>query len=256
MRKHPMFFTSLFICATLLLAACGNSAGSSPQESNTSSGAESSSNSGQGTTTQATGLCANEFFPLRSDKTWKYTITSNDTTSDYSITFKDITDNSFTAVQTFPNLTNEIAWQCGENGMLSSTFANMNFSSATEVSIDTINVDGITLPPETGWNEGNIWDTSYTIKATINTNDTPIQAEGTISLSNEIASKESVTVPAGTYPEAYRVDSNGEMTINLMGTQTTLPLVYSTWYVKGVGMVKSSSTDANLTYDMVLASFE
>jgi len=256
MGKRLFLITSLLILGMLLLAACGNSAGASTQESEAPSGAELPSTMEEDTATQATGLCANEFFPLRSDKTWKYTITSDSTTSDYSITFKDITDTSFTAVQTFPNLTNEVTWQCGENGMLSSSFANMNFTSATEVSIDTINVDGITLPPESDWAEGNIWDTSYTIQVTINTNDTPIQAEGKIDLSNEITSKESITVPAGSYPESYRVDSSGEMTINLMGTQTTMPLIYSTWYVKGVGMVKSSSTDANLTYDMVLSSFE
>jgi hypothetical protein len=256
MGKRLFLITSLLILGMLLLAACENSAGASPQESEASSSAEPPSTMEEDTATQATGLCANEFFPLRSDKTWKYTITSDSTTSDYSITFKDITDTSFTAVQTFPNLTNEVTWQCGENGMLSSSFANMNFTSATEVSIDTINVDGITLPPESDWAEGNIWDTSYTIQVTINTNDTPIQAEGKIDLSNEIASKESISVPAGSYPESYRVDSTGEMTINLMGAQTTMPLTYSTWYVKGVGMVKSSSTDANLTYDMVLSSFE
>lgn len=256
MGKRLFLIISLLILGMLLLAACGKSAGASPQESEASSSAELPLTMEEDTATQATGLCANEFFPLRSDKTWKYTITSDSTTSDYSITFKDITDTSFTAVQTFPNLTNEVTWQCGENGMLSSSFANMNFTSATEVSIDTINVDGITLPPESDWAEGNIWDTSYTIQVTINTNDAPIQAEGKIDLSNEIASKESISVPAGSYPESYRVDSTGEMTINLMGAQTTMPLIYSTWYVKGVGMVKSSSTEANLTYDMVLSSFE
>jgi hypothetical protein len=256
MGKRLFLITSLFILSTLLLAACGNSAGAAPQESEASSSAEAPSTTEQDTATQATGLCANEYFPLRSDKTWKYMITSDNTTSDYSITFKDITETSFTAVQTFPNLTNEVTWQCGENGILSSSFANMNFTSAADVSIDTINVDGITLPPESDWAEGNIWDTSYTIQVTISNNDAPIQAEGIINLSNKIASKESVSVPAGTYPDSFRVDSTGEMIIDLMGTQTSMPLVYSTWYVKGVGMVKSASSDANLTYDMVLSSFE
>ncbi len=250
MKKHTLLVVSTTIVTALALISC---ASSSPTTSNaygnTSAPVVDSS-------TQGTGLCANAFFPLRSDKTWKYTITSGDTTNDYSLTYKDITDNSFTTVQTFPSLTNEITWQCGENGMLSSSFVNMSFASQKDVSIDTLNVSGVTLPPEKDWSVGKTWESSYTVQVTIDNNGNKIQAQGTVTISSQIASKESVTVPAGTYADAYRVDSTGDMTFELMGNKTSVPLVYSTWYVKDVGMVKSSSSDANLTYDMVLTSFE
>jgi hypothetical protein len=250
MKKRTILVISITILAALLLISCGSSnpAASSANGNGSAPVLDSS--------TQGTGLCANAFFPLRSDKTWKYTITSGDTTSDYSLTYKDITDKSFTAVQAFPSLTNEITWQCGENGMLSSTFANMSFASQKDVSIDTLDVKGVTLPPEKDWSVGKTWESSYTVQVTIDNNGNKIQAQGTIAISSQIASNESVTVPAGTYADAYRVDSTGDMTIEMMGNKTSIPLVYSTWYVKDVGMVKSSSSDANLTYEMVLTSFE
>ena len=44
--------------------------------------------------------------------------------------------------------------------------------------------------------------------------------------------------------------------MNIMGTESTLPLTYSTWYVKNVGMVKSASADPTLAYTIELASLE
>jgi hypothetical protein len=259
MKKHLFSITVPVILAAFILSACGSSSPVASGENSTAS-AESVSEAApeeEEITTQGTGLCANEFFPLRNDKTWKYTITSGDTTGDYSLTFKDITATSFTTVQTFSSdVTNEVNWQCDENGMISSTFANMSFVSSSDISIDTLDVSGVTLPHAEEWTIGKVWDSLYTVEVTINSGGTEIQAQGTIDISNEIASSESVTVPAGTYDNAYRVDSTGEMTIDLMGTKTSMSLIYSTWYIKGLGIVKSSSTDANTPYEMVLVSFE
>ncbi len=251
--KIPIMIT-MFCLTGLVLSACRSSSQSSSY-AEAFAPAESAAASNE-VSTQGTGLCANEFFPLRSDKTWKYTITSGDTTSDYSMTFKDITENSFTSVQTFPSLTNEVNWQCGENGILSSSFTNLSFDSQKGVSIDTLNVSGVTLPPAKDWAAGKIWDSTYNVQVTINSNGNQVQAQGVIDISNQIAAQESVTVPSGTYANAYRVDSTGEMTIDTMGTKSSTPLVYSTWYVKDVGMIKSSFDDTDLKYEMVLDSFE
>jgi hypothetical protein len=253
MKKH-LTILSVVILLALLLSACGGS--NAADTGKVSSSVEASPTADDAITTQGKGLCSNEFFPIRSDKTWKYTINSGETTSDYSQTFKDITDDAFTSVQTYPNLTNEMTWQCGKNGLLSSTFGDLNINENSDVSVKAVSADGITLPPENEWIVGKVWDNAYTVQVTINKDGNTIQADGQVSVSREIVSQESVTVPAGTYPDAYRVDSTGEMVITLMGTKTSTPLIFSDWYVKGVGLVKSSSTDANTPYDMVLTAFE
>ena len=77
-----------------------------------------------------------------------------------------------------------------------------------------------------------------------------------MTVTNTIAAIEPVTVPSGTYSNAYQVDISGEMVMNIMETESTIPLTYSTWYVKDVGMVKSASADPTLAYSMELASLE
>ncbi len=259
MKKHLVPMLGISILSILLFVACGS--GSAAVEADNAAAPAGGDSAGAApvediSTTQGTGFCANEFFPLRSDKTWKYTITSGDMVSDYAITYKDISDAAFTAVQTFPNLSSEVAWQCSEEGMLSSEYASMNFSSDADVQFETLEVTGVVLPPAEQMTIGKIWDMAYTVQVTINSGGTDIQADGVISISREVAAIESVSVPAGTYDKAYRVDNIGEMTIEIMGTKTSTPLMYSDWYVKGVGMVKSASSDANLPYEMVLTSFE
>lgn len=265
MQKRFLLSFSLLILAAMLVTACtspsGSAAAAGQDDSATDGLVETTGESTaitdeSSSTSEGAGLCANEFFPLRSDKTWHYTVTSGDTRNDYSITYKDITDSSFVVVQTWPNASSEVGWQCNAEGMLSSNYATINMNSSPDVTFDTLQAEGITLPPESEWEIGKVWDMNYTAQVTINNNGTEIQADGEIDISREIAAIETVTVSAGTYENAYRVDSTGLITINLMGTKTSTPLIYSDWYVKGVGLVKSASSEANLSYDLELVSFE
>jgi hypothetical protein len=55
-----------------------------------------------------------------------------------------------------------------------------------------------------------------------------------------------IAVPAGTFPEAIRVDSRGQINMaSFFGENSTslssFNFGYSTWYVEGIGMVKSTS---------------
>lgn len=264
MRKHVFICMGMVLWLLLTPAACSSSSdivsdeivdenSPSSQESVDENEVEDTTS---GSITQGIGFCANDFYPLRSDKTWHYSITSGDVDSEYSITFKDITDSSFMSVQTFPGMTNEVEWQCDANGMLSSSYSNMSFASTSDVSYDTLEVSGVALLPDDQWEIGSSWSMTYKVQVTINSGGTEIQAEGQIDINREIAAIEEISVPAGTYSNAYRVDSIGTMDITLMGSQTSTPLVYSDWYVRDVGLVKSSSNEADMPYEMVLDSFE
>jgi hypothetical protein len=260
-----LLISIVLMAAVLLLAACGSTpAGDSAPAGSAGSAStmdESSSDTSMemaagGVDSQGTGFCSNAFFPLRSDKTWTYKTTTGDSDYDFNWTFKDITDSSFTIVQNFPSLTNEISWQCGPDGMLSSTYANLAMNSDVNVKYDTLSVTGVALPPADEWVMGKSWDMDYVVGVTLETEGMTIEASGDIVTTRTITAIESVTVPAGTYANAYRVDSTGQMTLDMMGNQSTTPLTYSDWYVKGVGLVKSSSAQDQLTYDMQLISFE
>ena len=262
MKKKTILSILMLIFAMLILAACGSSpAVESVPVSSDADGESAPVDSGSATdvdtvVSEGTGFCNNAFFPLRSDRTWTYNTVSGDLDSNFSWTFKDITDSAFTIVQTFSSLTNEISWQCGPDGMLSSTYANMAMNSDVDVNYETLEVTGVTLPPDDQWAVGRTWDMIYDVSVNINTGGVEVQVNGEITTTRTITAIESVTVPAGTYPDAYRVDSTGQMVLDLMGTQSTTPLVFTDWYVRGVGLVKSGSTDSNLSYDMQLISFE
>ena len=262
MNKKMVLSTLVLVFSMLTLAACGSSvaAESAPAglDSTAMQGGREASMEADSDmiVSEGTGFCSNAFFPLRSDKTWTYNTVSGDLDSNFSWTFKDITDSSFTIVQYFPSLTNEISWQCGPDGLLSSTYANMAMNSSVDVTYDTLEVNGVALPPDDQWEIGKVWDMDYKVQVTINNDAMEIQADGDITTTRTITAIESITVPAGTYPEAYRVDSSGQMVLDLMGNQTTTPMVFTDWYVRGVGLVKSSSSDVNLSYEMQLISFE
>lgn len=247
--KKKILLYSILVMFILFITSCGSNTEKLVSEQSGAQVFEEES------ATEGTGFCANEFFPLRSDKVWEYTITYGDVVDPYSITFKDITSVSFTTLQTFEELTNEVGWECGENGMFSSTYANINYSGA-DVTYNTLEVEGVALPPEDEWKVGTSWGITYKVAMIINSGGVEVEAEGEIITSSQITAVETITVPAGTYDEAYRVDTSGEMIIDLMGTQTSSPLNYSDWYVRGVGLVKSSSEDPNLDYLMELVSFE
>jgi hypothetical protein len=204
----------------------------------------------------ALGTCYNPFNPVMEGKVWKYTIVSGDTTSTMDISYKDVTTSSFTSVQQFPDISTEVQWTCGPDGLLSSQFANMSIAQVPDLKFETVEVNGVLVPTEDKWQVGYSWNTEYVIKVSFTSGETAFEGQGNMAVTNTISAVESVTVPSGTYSDAYKVDISGNMVMNIMGTESTLPLTYSTWYVKNVGMVKSASVDPTLAYTVELASLE
>ena len=65
-----------------------------------------------------------------------------------------------------------------------------------------------------------------------------------VSIDYVIAAIEEVIVPAGTFPEAYRVDSASAMEMIMGETTTPINVVtysFSSWYVEDVGLIKIDS---------------
>jgi hypothetical protein len=202
------------------------------------------------------GDCYNPFNPVMEGKVWKYVMVSGDVKNTMEISFKDVTQSSFTSVQKFSDISTEVKWTCSPDGLLSNQFGNLSIAQIPGIQFETVEVKGVGFPKEDKWQVGYAWNTEYVIKIKFTSGDTVYEGQGNIALKNTIAAIESVTVPAGTYKDVYKVNVTGNMTMNAMGTENTTPLTFINWYVRDVGMVKSSSADPNLSYSIELNSLE
>lgn len=202
------------------------------------------------------GDCYNPFNPVIEDRVWKYATQSGEISSGYESTYKDVTNSSFTSVQVFDGATTEVAWTCSPDGLLSSELANMSIAQVENISFDTLEVTGVMFPAESLWQPGYNWQVAFKVKIAFTVEETTFEGEGEISLDNTVAAIESVSVPAGNYSEAYRVDTIGNFKFSAMGVESSIPMNYSSWYVKEVGMVKSGSQNTDLSFSTELISME
>jgi hypothetical protein len=271
MKTTRAILLTLSILLVFALAACG-AADSSPAPADGGAlAADTSADTAQPTEeppsgaviSEAAGNCNNAFYPLRNDTVWTYQIVNpveEKPTGSFNLSYGNISGDSFDALMSLKNAeTEEIfqaasTWYCSGEGMLSSDFATLNFASNLDVKVETLDYAGISLLPADQWELGKTWDTSYKVNVTFSVEGMDIVSAMDIQIVNTISAIEEVSVTAGTYPEAYRVDTTGTMTVDMEGdmdfSMGNLPIEYTTWFVRDVGMVKQITTgpDADGTY--------
>lgn len=189
---------------------------------------------------EASGFCNHAFFPVRSDTVWHYQISGEgEELTDYSITFKDITGDSFTAQQTFDDdLSVEARWDCNEEGLISAQFVNLIFSDAPELDFETLSIDGVFMPPAEDWVVGTTWANDFEVSFSVSAEGMVISSTFNINIQNEIVAIEPITVPAGSYDEAVRVESTSTVVMEAFG-ETSVAVDFTSWYVEGVGLVRN-----------------
>lgn len=202
------------------------------------------------------GDCYNPFNPVIEGRTWTYRIQTSDSTDEYSISYGNVSESSFTSIMTFPDVSTSIQWSCSPEGLLSSDFASMNIAQLDNIEIETVDVSGVVFPNAENWQVGYSWDTAFNVNITVSYEGNSFESQGTIAMANTIGAIEPVSVPAGDYGEAYRVDVSGSYTMSAFGVNTEIPITYSNWFVENVGMVKSSSADPEFGYTTELILFE
>ena len=217
--------------------------------------------------TVASGNCYNPYYPVLPDTTWHYrTTTASLPAIEQYFTYDQITEDSFVSHQRIEGETTtdlEAKWECTPDGLLNNTFALISFIDLpAEFSFDTVEHEGVTLPPAEDWVVGKEWTGTWHIQgeadlAGVGTTTSDIQ----VVQDNQIAAVESVTVPAGTYDQAYRVDSTIHLELTTTVGNTTVPGVslsfdVSAWYVEGVGLVKQASTDSEWNFEMQLIEMQ
>ena len=198
----------------------------------------------------------NPFFPLTEGGSFSYraafvpdpdAVLSPEDYSYYQVLTTEVTEETITVQMVFDEVNSEVKWLCGEEGLYSSEYAQFNFTDVLDAEIETANYSGVTLPMEDMWFIGSSWDMDFEINMAYSVEGIEIASVMIGDLTNEITGIEAVSVPAGDFAEAYVVEGSGTLSFdtNMMGSQLTMsfPVTNTTWYVRGVGMVKQLATD-------------
>jgi len=207
------------------------------------------------------GLCSNPYFPVKPDFFWTYFVNSPTETYEYTSSFYEITDSSFTEKIESLVFNADIKWLCLPDGLVQSEYSAFILEEDDQgIELTTESYDGITLPPPEKWFVGHKWDTIYKVRTTVFVEDVQMTFTGDIFIKNEIVSIESVTVPAGTFPEAVKIDSDKNMNISADMTGTSMSFDaftdISSWYVDQTGLVKKVSKAKCGTTTVELLSIE
>ncbi|MBU6428306.1 MAG: hypothetical protein KGR26_04800, partial [Cyanobacteria bacterium REEB65] len=208
--------------AGLLLAGCG-----------TTPGIDSLSGADQGLSlgAQASSNDSNDFFPMNNADLWTYqaSFTENGVTKSahYSLGW-------MTVATTPDGVTHGVEIVTGTDpGASGSAYIPYSKSTAEVDMVSSAPIEMLALPPKVG----TAWD--------------PQVAAGSMGQPHMvIAAQETVTVPAGTFANAYRVD--------LSFASTKGKVVSETWYAPGVGEVKQASLklDGTVAGETELMSFK
>lgn len=215
------------------------------------------------------GLCSHPYFPVNEDYIWHYRITEdNGEISYYTIEYSEVKEDSFVIREEFSEtgeeqerLFIEMKWLCTEEGLISTEYGEMAFPGTGEEDMpiftyETLEADGINLPVPDNWELGTTWETDYLLIGT-----TDIEGAGVITstseikIENEIAGVESVTVEAGTFDEAVRVEGTTTITTTMFMMGISTPFTVSadtdTWYVENVGLIKTMDRDFNSVTELI-----
>ena len=206
--------------------------------------------------------CYHPLFPITEDAYWHYQISTDES---YTMTVTNVTEDSFTLTQDFDNsdVVLTVDWFCSEDGLLQGNFAQVDILNSSEgedgaeMSFNTLSWEGETLPAKELIEVGYEWTATYHLTGDIDMQGIVSTAEATVTINYLIAAIEEVKVPAGTFPEAYRIDSQGgiTMTMDFNGSSMSLPTVdfgSSSWYVEDVGLVKTADNFSSFSSGMEL----
>lgn len=206
--------------------------------------------------------CYHPLFPITEDAYWHYQVSSDES---YTMTLTDVTEDTFTMTQDFDDsdVVLTVDWFCSEDGLLQGNFAQVDFLGDSEgeddpeFNFETLSWEGETLPAKELIEVGYEWTAIYKLGGEMDMQGMTSSIEATVTIDYVIAAIEEVVVPAGTFPEAYRIDSQGEVEMVLDFDGNSMPMSgvdfgSSSWYVEDVGLVKSADSFTSMSSEMEL----
>lgn len=196
------------------------------------------------------GDCNNPFMPVIEGRQLRYANSDPELgVNEYTMTYSDVTDTSFITTLAFDDGEGLVQyWQCLDGGLLSPQMIQMP-GADMGVTFEYGDVEGLTLAPPDQMRPGGSWTTRFTSTASMSdfgSDDMSMLQE--TEMVNNVTAIESITVPAGTFPNAVRVDTNGTITISITMGDMVMPgegfnMTFTSWYVEGVGLVRQVMTD-------------
>ncbi|MCL4545797.1 MAG: hypothetical protein M1118_14615 [Chloroflexi bacterium] len=193
-----------------------------------------------------------KYYPISANNQWVYQITGlpGSTTRQTTQTVTNVTPTTFTMqLQSPPGALIDIKWLCTPNGLTSATLnTGIGGPSTPQTMAMTFTKEtGVWIPPDAGWAVGKKWTVSYDVTTTM-TATTSVKSTGTITVDFTIASQGPITVPAGTFNNAFKVHEviTENLTMNFNGKSIPLKTVgnVDAWFAANAGQVKSVTTTA------------
>jgi hypothetical protein len=161
-------------------------------------------------------------------------------------TISSVRSDGFTVTVEFDEVTLTQEWACTPNGLLALESGGGGAGTVTtdnlSLMIDTQNASGLTYPAEI--QAGSTWQHTLDYSGTMEIAGQSGEAQGNTIYDYTAIGVESVSVPAGTF-EAMKIDIVTTINITATFQGTTMPLTLTStgasWFVQGVGWVKSVS---------------
>lgn len=196
--------------------------------------------------------CYHPYFPVIEGASWTYVYESG---GGYTLTIEETDENTFTMTQEMEDEETVfmVEWYCSENGILRGTFGQIDLLSEAsemedaEITFETMEWEGETLPAPELMEVGYTWTAEYKMNGEMEIEGVATSIDMTILMEYTVGAIEEVTVPAGTFPKAVRIDNNSNIELFMGAGETDVPLntmnySSSTWYAEDVGMLKTSSS--------------
>lgn len=189
------------------------------------------------------GACYNPWYPITEGTVLSYTASGPERTIGHQTTFSQVTENSFVSTTSVDGvLTGEVHWACSAQGLMSSTFADLDISNMpADIEFKAVSYEGVVFPPAGEWQAGHTWSTTWAMEMQAAIGGVNVTSQIDVEQQNEMIGLEEVTVPAGTF-EAMRVETQMSMIMTVAGQTTTTTWPMTSWYARDVGLVKSVST--------------
>lgn len=203
--------------------------------------------SGQGASSSAQkDKCGNRYVPFMAGAQWQYQMSGEEETR-FTRTIVSVSGNKATVRDVFADDEEEVndQWLCRSGAIVTSGASVMADVAGEGFSVGAVSVnEGVTLPADP--KPGNKWSQTMRYGGGVQAGGQNIGGETQIKTDCRAARLETVTVPAGKFNNALRVDCTQEIKVKagvagIVSADVPVTVKYSEWYALGVGMVKSVS---------------
>ena len=199
------------------------------------------------------GPCDHPYYPLRVGSSWTY----HGSTGDWTTTVQSVTAAGANIHMDFGNsLTTDQVISCSDGAIVVpfGAMSGVNLSGSSLATVKITGQSGKFLPPAGEMEPGATWTSQFDMAGEVNTGGTVNTFTAKVTQDFTSISRESVTVAAGTFADALKVNVGTafDMSMSIGGSSISVPFSFeqTIWFAPGVGWVKSSADAANLGSDL------